>query len=165
MTVAYLNAVGNLPSVKERLAMCAIISEKNGFTAYNEGGEYYIHGGWLSRSGTENPADLIGCYWGQRRAQGHDGVQKTDQYAQTQKKTRDMSLTDSRSLTILSTKLRANVQQRLWFSSSVLVLSVSLECSSSLTIFQRCLWSEPASWIRWRQWLSLDSLVSKSCTM
>jgi len=28
MTVACLNAVGNLPSVKERLAMCAIISEK-----------------------------------------------------------------------------------------------------------------------------------------
>ena len=39
--------------------MCAIISEKNGFTAYNEGGGYYIYGGRLSMRGTEDPADLI----------------------------------------------------------------------------------------------------------
>ena len=38
---------------------------KNGFTAYNEGGGYYIHGGRLSMRGTEDPDDLIDCYRGQ----------------------------------------------------------------------------------------------------
>jgi len=54
VTVACLNAVGNLPSVKERLAMYVRdnFKEKNGFTAYNEGGEYCIHGGRLSRRET-----------------------------------------------------------------------------------------------------------------
>ena len=43
-----------------------MISEKNGFTAYNEEGGYYIHGGRLSRRVTEDPDYLIGCYRGQR---------------------------------------------------------------------------------------------------
>ena len=90
MTVACLNAVGNLPSVKERLAMCAMISEKNGFTAYNEGGGYYIHGGRLSRRETKDPADpgdnmsSAGPQWS-----GKDRSVCTDVG-----KTRDMSLTD-----------------------------------------------------------------------
>ena len=145
MTVACLNAVGNLSPVKERLAMCAIISEKKVLQAIKR--EVGIISIVDDLAGEELRTRLTSSAvtaWGQPvgpRWSGKDRSVCTDQ-------TPDMSLTDSRSLTILSTKLRANVQQRLWFSSSVLVLSVSLECSSSLTIFQRCVRSEPASWIR-----------------